>query len=153
MPLAALSLGGRCLMFKQSVNSGSESIKMRDRMLTDLPKLHLGCADLRLDGWVNIDVSPDFKPDMVHDLAKPLPFADGSVKAVMAKDLLEHFDKYQRYVVFGDWARVLAVGGEMHLELPDFEKILKRQRKFTFDNFADFLFGETMLRSETYIGH
>ncbi|HOW34950.1 MAG TPA: methyltransferase domain-containing protein [Candidatus Omnitrophota bacterium] len=116
-------------------------------------RLHLGCGLNKISGWVNIDSVSNCQPDLVHDLSKPLPYADLSVDEILAEDLLEHFDKYMRFLVFGEWARVLKVSGRMTVQVPNFEKILFRYFKFGFDNFVDFIFGENMLRSEVYIGH
>ena len=106
-----------------------------------------------MPGWVNIDSVPGCNPDLVHDLAKPLPYADLSTDELRADGVLEHFDKYMRYVVAGDWARVLCVGGTIHLTVPDFKKLLFRYFKFRFDDFVDTLFGENLWESRIYIGH
>src|SRR3989338_7854821 len=116
-------------------------------------KLHLGCADKKLEGWINIDSVKEFGPDVIHDISLPLPYPDLSADEILAEGLLENFDKYVRYIVFCDWARVLKIGGKMTLQVPDFETILKKFKKFGFDNFVDFIFGENMFRSSYYIGH
>lgn len=116
-------------------------------------KLHLGCGTNRLSGWVNIDSVAALKPDLVHDITQPLPYDDLSIDEILAEDLLEHFDKYMRFVVFGQWARVLKLGGKITVQVPNFQKILFRYFKFGYDNFVDFIFGENMLRSKVYIGH
>jgi hypothetical protein len=116
-------------------------------------KLHLGCGTKKLAGWINIDGVELCQPDLVHDLGRPLPYADLSADEIMAQSVLEHFDKYMRYCVFGDWARVLKVGGLMTIEVPDFKKLLFRFFKFRFDDFVDTMFGENMWESQIYIGH
>ena len=116
-------------------------------------KLHLGCGTKKLEGWVNIDSVPECRPDLVHDVTKPLPYADQSAEELLAEDLLEHFDKYIRYLVFYEWTRVLKVGGKITLQVPDFKTILLRYFKFSYDNFVDFIFGENLWESKIYIGH
>ena len=116
-------------------------------------KLHLGCGTNKLEGWINIDSVKSFNPDLLHDISSPLPYEDQSVEEVLAEDLLEHFDKYLRYVVFGEWVRVLKIGGLMTVQVPNFKKILYRYFKFGYDHFVDFIFGENMWRSEVYLGH
>ncbi len=116
-------------------------------------KLHLGCGANKLEGWVNIDSVKSFEPDLVHDISRPLPYADQTVDEILAEDLLEHFDKYMRFVVFSDWVRALKIGGVITVQVPNFKKILFRYFKFGYDNFVDFIFGENMLRSRFYIGH
>lgn len=116
-------------------------------------KLHLGCGTKKLEGWVNIDSVPECRPDVVHDITKPLPYADQSAEELLGEDLLEHFDKYIRYLVFYEWTRVLKVGGKITLQVPDFQTILLRYFKFGYNNFVDFIFGENLWESKIYIGH
>ena len=116
-------------------------------------KLHLGCGTKKLEGWINIDSVASLQPDLVHDISQPLPYDDLTVDEVLAEDLLEHFDKYLRFVVFYEWVRVLKIGGRITLQVPDFKKILRKYFKFGYDNFVDFIFGENMWESNTYIGH
>ena len=116
-------------------------------------RLHLGCGAKKLEGWINIDSVAALQPDLVHDISQPLPYDDLAVDEVLAEDLLEHFDKYLRFVVFYEWVRVLKIGGKITLQVPDFKKILRKYFKFGYDNFVDFIFGENMWESKTYIGH
>ena len=116
-------------------------------------KLHLGCGTNKLDGWVNVDSVKGCAPDLLHDITRPLPYENLTIDEILAEDLLEHFDKYMRFVVFADWARVLKLSGKITLQVPNFKKILFRYFKFGFDNFVDFVFGENMWRSQIYNGH
>jgi len=116
-------------------------------------KLNLGCGANKLPGFINIDSVKEFKPDLLHDISQPLPYADSSVDEILADGILEHFDKYVRFLVFYEWARVLKVGGTINLSVPNMKKLLFRYFKFGFEKFVDTVFGENMLASETYIGH
>ncbi len=54
-------------------------------------KLNLGCGFRKLDGYVNVDVSPACSPDQVVDLEMlPWPWEDGSVTEVVMIHVLEH---------------------------------------------------------------
>ena len=116
-------------------------------------KLHLGCGTKKLAGWVNIDSVRACSPDLLHDLTKPLPFDDRVADEILAEDLLEHFDKYLRFLIFYEWARVLKVNGTITVQVPNFKKILFKYFKFGYDNFVDFLFGENLWQSKFYLGH
>lgn len=118
-----------------------------------LVKLNLGCGPTKLPGFINIDSVEAFKPDLLHDISQPLPYPDLSVDEIIADGILEHFDKYLRFIVFYEWARVLKVGGTINLSVPNFEKIVWRYFKFGFEKFTDTIFGENMLSSSAYIGH
>src|SRR3954470_21583204 len=81
------------------------------------PKLNLGCGPVQPDGWINVDgshrarlasrlpwldrsltragmLSPtEFAPrTTVSNLQKPLPWTSGSVAAIYAGELWEHFE-------------------------------------------------------------
>lgn len=116
-------------------------------------KLNLGCGTKKREGWVNIDSAKECNPDLLHDLTLPLPFEDQSVDEIVVEAVLEHFDKYARYFIVFDWARVLKVGGSITISVPDFQKIIHRYFKWKFENFVDTIFGETMWESKYYIGH
>ena len=116
-------------------------------------KLHLGCGSKNLEGWINIDSVAENNPDVVLDIAEPLPYPDLSVDEILAEDLLEHFDKYARFLVFYQWVRVLKIGGKVIVQVPNFKKILIKYFKFKYADFVDFLFGENLWEAKVYIGH
>lgn len=89
-------------------------------------QLLLGCGSSRakklsLPGaaeWsslVTLDHNPDHKPDVVHDLNDPLPFADDSADEIHAYEVLEHLgsqgDWRFFFAQFSDLWRVLKPGG------------------------------------------
>lgn len=84
-------------------------------------RLNIGCGTNVLAGWVNIDRAarvPGVRTDI--DLAA-LPFADGSVAAILAEHVLEHLTFAEEKPVWHELARVLRRGGELTIEVPDFE--------------------------------
>jgi len=108
------------------------------------PKLNLGCGAVQPSGWVNIDGSnravlasrfwpldqllvrsgvlpqTEFGPHVkVHNLHRPLPFADGSVACVYAGELWEHFEYADAARLTGECLRVLAAGGVLRICVPD----------------------------------
>lgn len=116
-------------------------------------KLHLGCGHNKIPGWINIDSVEEFHPDLLHDLSRPLPFPDGTIAELLAKDILEHFDKFQRFFVFYDWVRVLRLGGTVTVGVPNLPKIFYKYFKFPFEKWVEFVFGETLFGETVYIGH
>jgi len=124
---------------------------MMDKL--DNIRLNLGCGPNKMEGWINVDSVKEFQPDLLHDITSPLPYADLSVDAIQADGILEHFDKYMRFIIFCEWVRVLKIGGTIVLGVPDFKKILWRYFKFGFDKLVDTVFGETMYGANVYIGH
>ena len=108
------------------------------------PKLNLGCGGVQPAGWVNIDGSnramlasrlapldkllvwlgvlpeTEFGPHiLVHDLFKPLPFADNSAACIYAGELWEHFEYDDAAKLTRESLRVLAPGGVLRVCVPD----------------------------------
>ncbi len=84
-------------------------------------RINIGCNDLKLPDFVNIDNDPVVKPDIVAD-ASHLPFDDGSVDEIYAGHLLEHFAENEN--VIKEWHRVLKTGGKITITVPDVQKSL-----------------------------
>lgn len=87
-------------------------------------KLNLGCGLDKRAGWVNIDAVPEVKPDLLHDLHQPLPFADHSVDKVLAQDILEHFTKEDGARLVAEISRVLKPGGQLEVRVPNVDAIV-----------------------------
>jgi predicted SAM-dependent methyltransferase len=83
-----------------------------------MDKLHLGCGDIVLDGWVNLDIDSPVA-DVLHDLTKPLPFADASVRYVFAEHMIEHIEYAEAESLLHECRRVLAPGGAVRMTTPD----------------------------------
>ena len=53
--------------------------------------LNLGCGKKPVEGAVNLDITPDTKPDIVHDLNEfPWPFDNARFASILAHDVIEH---------------------------------------------------------------
>ncbi len=80
-------------------------------------KLNLGCGSKHKKGYVNIDFRAP--ADIVADVTKGLPFADGEADLVEADNLLEHFDNDEFMFVMNEVWRVLKPGGIFWFKVPD----------------------------------
>jgi glycosyltransferase involved in cell wall biosynthesis len=82
---------------------------------TQSMRLNLGCCDSILSGYVNVDSVP--APGVeVADLRQPWPWAESSVAAIRAHDIIEHLpDKL--HTMNEAW-RVLEPGGTMDIAVP-----------------------------------
>lgn len=87
-------------------------------------KLHLGCGDRYIPGFVHIDII-----DAEHiDHCCPvdhLDFADNSVGLIYASHVLEHFGRFEVDAVLKEWFRVLEPGGILRLSVPDFVAVVE----------------------------
>lgn len=82
-------------------------------------RLHLGCASVHKQGWINIDqLGPGV--DFAWDLLRPLPVADGSVDAIFHEHLLEHLPPAEGLALTRECHRLLRPGGILRIGVPDF---------------------------------
>jgi len=79
-------------------------------------KLNLGCCDRRIQGFVGVDLAPGPAVDVVADLSKPWPWADGSVEEIVAHDVIEHLP--DRLLTMNETWRVLKPGGKVDIVVP-----------------------------------
>jgi hypothetical protein len=56
-------------------------------------RLNIGCGPYKMEGYINIDKNPIWKPDKVLDVRKGLPVHDNSVDEIYASHFIEHLDK------------------------------------------------------------
>jgi SAM-dependent methyltransferase len=82
-------------------------------------KLNLGCGRRRDPAAVNLDVTEETRPDIVHDLnVLPWPFPDGRFDHVDAIDVLEHLD--DALAAMREIHRVTRPGGTVTIVVPHF---------------------------------
>lgn len=87
-------------------------------------KLHLGCGDVRLEGFVNIDARYGPAVDRVLNagiLQKYYPA--NSVDLIYASHILDQFDRWTYPEVLKRWCSVLKPGGILRLAVVDFQAV------------------------------
>lgn len=94
-----------------------------ERLSTDVARapqrLNLGCGRKRIDGAVNLDITPATNPDVVHDLSRrPWPFEDDSFREVFAFDVIEHLDDF--IGTMEEIHRISVAGALVHITVPHF---------------------------------
>lgn len=83
-----------------------------------MPKLHLGCGNLRKDGYINIDNRELPSVDLVRDITKGLPFSDETIDEVYSENFMEHIPQSEVIFVMNEIWRVLKPGGIAHHMIP-----------------------------------
>jgi hypothetical protein len=96
-------------------------MKMRPSQAT---RLHLGCGNIRLAGYCNVDILATEAVDVLSDIKKLANFTDGAVEAIYACHVLEHFSHADAVVVLRRWFAVLQPGGELRISVPDIDRIV-----------------------------
>lgn len=82
-------------------------------------RLNLGSGRRPIQGYINIDNSPNAKdPDVVRDITRGLPYEDSTIDEVNAQSFLEHLESKDVVFVMNEIWRVLKHGGLFSLEVP-----------------------------------
>jgi predicted SAM-dependent methyltransferase len=90
-------------------------------------RLHLGCGQYYLDGYLNVDfplsehtLQRESVADEYHDLTR-LRYAAESVDEVRLHHVFEHFPRPQAAALVASWQSWLRGGGTLRIEVPDFD--------------------------------
>lgn len=91
-------------------------------------KLHLGCGQVYLDGYINIDF-PLSKHSVQHksvadkraDITK-LKYSKNSIEEIRLHHVFEHFDRATACALVAIWSNWLVDGGTLRIEVPDFAR-------------------------------
>lgn len=87
-------------------------------------KLNFGCGHVKFDGWVNVDMDPAVRPDVLVDLGATLPFRDGVASHIHSEDFVDQLELDHGYRFFRECHRLLAPGGVMRILTPDLGKLV-----------------------------
>lgn len=94
-------------------------------------KLHLGCGQVYLDGYVNIDypldehtVQTNSVADKYADLTR-LRYKEESVQEVRLHHVFEHFVRADALALVASWSSWLKKEGVLRIEVPDFDRTAK----------------------------
>lgn len=88
-------------------------------------RIHLGCGDLNIPGFINIDARPAPHVHVAGDVTDLSLFADGVADLIYASHVLEHIPGVRVNATLWEWRRVLKPGGVLRISVPDFRKILE----------------------------
>jgi predicted SAM-dependent methyltransferase len=93
-------------------------------------RLNLGCGTNRIEGFINIDVEPSCKPDVICNfMAGKLPYKAGTVEEVVLFHCIEHIKKsLHRHILEEVW-RVLKPSGKFIVSYPEFLKCVDNWKK------------------------
>jgi len=81
-------------------------------------KLHLGSGDVRLDGWLNVDLNAA-NADLHLDLRGKLPFEDESIEYIFSEHFIEHIPREDALSFLKECRRVLKRNGVLRLSTPN----------------------------------
>jgi predicted SAM-dependent methyltransferase len=88
--------------------------------------------------FVNIDGNLLRRPDLWLDLRQGLPFPSGSVDAIYACHVIEHFYWGELAVILKEWARALRSGGGVRILVPSLALAVNAYQRGEHEWFSDF---------------
>jgi len=91
----------------------------------DLKRLHLGCGNIHIKNWCNVDVLKTGATDLVLNIQTLPGLKESSVEKIYSCHVLEHFTTKDIPLVLKRWYEVLKPGGEIRISVPDLDKITK----------------------------
>lgn len=95
------------------------------QLVSAMLKLNLGSGSNKIDGFINIDLNPDNKPDLVANILEPLPYNDGSIDEIVLFHTIEHIQKRLHRKLFREMYRLLSPDGKFILSYPEFSNIAR----------------------------
>jgi predicted SAM-dependent methyltransferase len=91
----------------------------------EIAKLHIGCGDVILPGFINIDILESPGVDVVADI-RDLPYDHNSIELIYSCANLDHLSRHDWKEAMRHWYDILKPGGLLRLSVGDFEAICKQ---------------------------
>jgi hypothetical protein len=98
-------------------------------------RLHLGCGEVYLPGYINVDFPPEqhsvqseTRADVYADL-RMLEYPSESVAEIRLHHVFEHFTRGTAFGLLIRWYDWLVDGGKLMVETPDFERMVRKFRR------------------------
>jgi len=86
-------------------------------------KLHLGCYQKKIHGYVNVDIRPEVNPDLVDDVFVLPKVKNESAEVIYSCHTLEHTTRDKALLALARWYSILKPKGVLRLAVPDLEAV------------------------------
>jgi SAM-dependent methyltransferase len=103
----------------------------------------------QIPNFIGLALQPAHAREIQHNLADPLPFADGSIAKIQAQDVLEHIAFEKASSVLDEVYRVLKPGGTFRLSVPDYRSPVHKRRSI-YDARGRVI-GDLMMGASSYL--
>jgi len=99
-------------------------IRAPKKYSTPLEKLHLGCGDRHVSGWLNVDLVDS---DVNLDIARgKLPFLNDQFSVIVSQHVVEHLTIEDELIpLLKECYRTMKQNGELWISTPDMEKVAR----------------------------
>ncbi|HYC55942.1 MAG TPA: methyltransferase domain-containing protein [Candidatus Binatia bacterium] len=134
-----------------------------DRMLSrylrtnEVRKLHIGCLDNPLPGWLNAGLELRFPQILRLDATRPFRIGTGDFDFVFSEHMIEHISHADGLRMLAECHRILRPGGRIRISTPDLAFLIdlhgedktSRQHEYVRWVTAEFLDGDSA--SDTFV--
>lgn len=93
-------------------------------------KLHLGCGERYLPGFIHVDSRKLDHVDVVADIESLSVFPENAADMIYHVAVLEHIGRYDTVTTLKEWFRVLKPGGVLRSSVPNFGSIVEAYQKW-----------------------
>ena len=95
-------------------------------MSSDKPlKLHLGCGEISIPGFVNIDIRYMPGVDKVDNIQYLRSYKPDSVDLIYACAVLEHLGRWNYKGALKRWCEIIKPGGVLRISVPGWEELVE----------------------------
>ena len=92
-------------------------------------KLHIGCGENLLDGWLNADLIPTVNNVICVNAAKKITFDSGIFDYVYSEHMIEHISYIEGHNMLRESFRVLKEKGKIRISTPNLAVLVDLYRK------------------------
>lgn len=109
-------------------------------LMADFDKLHIGCGDVRMPNYLNVDFRATKATDIIHDCANLDIFPSCTFSVIFASAFFEHLYRKQNIAFLKSALRILKPEGKIVIVgIPDFKRVaqayLKREEGIVSEKF------------------
>lgn len=108
-----------------NIDAGQPKFKDRLNEFAAPYRLHLGCGNIKLNGFCNVDALETIAADAIDDIRTLERFPDKSAQEIYACHVLEHFAHDEVIPLLKRWHDVLQPGGIVRISVPDLDRIVR----------------------------
>jgi len=91
----------------------------------EIMKLHVGCGNVQIPGYINIDTRYQPGVDQVDNIKFLRRYKSNSIEVIYACAVLEHFTRWEYKDAINRWYDLLIPGGTLRISVPGFEDLIE----------------------------
>jgi predicted SAM-dependent methyltransferase len=95
-------------------------------------KVNVGCGNEPFQHWINLDLSPETRADVIWDVTNGLPFPNDSCAFIYSEHFLEHMSVQDGVRFLVECRRSLQPGGVVRIGMPCLQEIARQYYEDTW---------------------